>query len=46
MVFKLVVVDSTARQAKIDATPGTSLSDVLREACAKLGRDPSSHGLK
>ena len=46
MGFKVVVVDSTARRATIDTTPTSSLSDVLQEACAKLGQDSRLHSLK
>lgn len=46
MSSHVVVIDSTARRATIKTTPGKFLTDVLREACAKLGADPSQYGLK
>ena len=46
MASHVVVLDSTARRAVIKTTPTKHLSDVLQEACAKLGLDPSRHGLK
>ena len=46
MSSHVVVLDSTARRAVIKTTPTKHLSDVLQEACGKLGLDPSKHGLK
>ena len=46
MASHVVVLDSTARRAVIKTTPTKHLSDVLQEACKKLGLDPSKHGLK
>ncbi|MCJ1282051.1 hypothetical protein MMC26_001374 [Xylographa opegraphella] len=46
MASNLVVISSTAHRAVIKTTPGKFLSDVLEEACAKLGLDASLHGLK
>jgi tether containing UBX domain for GLUT4 len=46
MASHVVVIDSTARRTAIKTTPGKYLSDVLDEACAKLGLDPSLYGLK
>ncbi|BCR92006.1 putative UBX domain protein [Aspergillus chevalieri] len=46
MSSHVVVIDSTARRATIKTTPGKYLTDVLQEACAKLGADPSQCGLK
>ena len=42
----VVVVDASARRAAIKTTPNKILSDVLQEACVKLGADASRHGLK
>lgn len=41
-----MVIDSTARRAVVKTTPAKPMTDVLQEACAKLGYDPSQHGLK
>ena len=46
MASHVVVLDSTARRAQIKVTPTKHLSDVLGEACAKLGLDPSKYGMK
>ncbi|KKK13163.1 hypothetical protein P175DRAFT_0554194 [Aspergillus ochraceoroseus IBT 24754] len=46
MSSHVVVLDSTARRATIKTTPGKYLTDILQEACAKLGVDASQHGLK
>ncbi|GMG23732.1 hypothetical protein AFCA_005896 [Aspergillus flavus] len=46
MSAHVVVLDSTARRATIKTTPGKYLTDVLQEACAKLGVDASQYGLK
>ncbi|MCJ1294741.1 hypothetical protein MMC34_006299 [Xylographa carneopallida] len=46
MASNLVVISSTAHRAVIKTTPGKFLSDVLEEACTKLGLDASLHGLK
>lgn len=46
MSSHVVVIDSTARRATIKTTPGKYLTDVLQEACAKLGAEPSQCGLK
>ena len=46
MSSHVVVLDSTARRAVIKTTPTKHLSDVLQEACGKLGLDSSKHGLK
>ncbi|KAL4890895.1 GLUT4 regulating protein TUG-domain-containing protein [Aspergillus ambiguus] len=46
MSSHVVVLDSTARRATIKTTPGKYLTDVLQEACRKLGVDPNQHGLK
>ena len=42
----VVVLDSSARRAVIKTNPGKHLSDVLQEACGKLGLDATRHGLK
>lgn len=41
-----MVIDPTARRAVVKTTPAKPMTDVLQEACAKLGYDPSQHGLK
>ncbi|KAE8148564.1 putative UBX domain protein [Aspergillus avenaceus] len=46
MSSHVVVLDSTARRATIKTTPGKYLTDVLQEACTKLGVDASQYGLK
>ncbi|RHZ58852.1 putative UBX domain protein [Aspergillus thermomutatus] len=46
MSSHVVVLDSTARRATIKTTPGKHLTDILQEACAKLGLDASQYGLK
>lgn len=46
MASTLVVIDASARRATIKTTPGKILSDVLQEACTKLGVDASRFGLK
>lgn len=46
MAAHVIVIDSTARSARIKTVPGKHLTDILEEACTKLGRDPSCHGLK
>jgi tether containing UBX domain for GLUT4 len=46
MASNVVVIDSTARRATVKTTPGTTLSQVLEEACKKLGYQPEKYGLK
>lgn len=46
MASHVVVVDSTARRAMVKTSPGTYLSDVLEEACKKLGAQSSQFTLK
>jgi tether containing UBX domain for GLUT4 len=46
MASHVVVIDTTARRVTVKTTPGKYLSDVLDEACAKLGLDASLYGLK
>ena len=42
----VVVIDTTARRATVKTAPNTHLSDVLEEACKKLGLKASNYGLK
>ncbi|KAI4195543.1 MAG: hypothetical protein LQ348_002439 [Seirophora lacunosa] len=46
MTSTLVVIDSSARRTTIRTTPSKVLSDVLQEACGKLGVDSTQYGLK
>ncbi|KAL4873206.1 hypothetical protein BDV12DRAFT_160578 [Aspergillus spectabilis] len=46
MSSHVVVLDPTARRATIKTTPGKYLTDVLQEACRKLGLNASQYGLK
>ncbi|KAF3389556.1 Tether containing UBX domain for GLUT4 [Penicillium rolfsii] len=46
MSAHVVVIDATARRATIKTTPGKHLTDILQEACSKLGYDASQYGLK
>ncbi|KAL4755274.1 hypothetical protein BDW72DRAFT_56860 [Aspergillus terricola var. indicus] len=46
MSSHVVVLDSTARRATIKTTPGKYLTDILQDACNKLGLDASQYGLK
>lgn len=46
MSSHVVVLDATARRATIKTSPGKHLTDILQEACAKLGIDASQYGLK
>ncbi|KAL4927150.1 putative UBX domain protein [Aspergillus undulatus] len=46
MSSHVVVLDSTARRATIKTTPGKYLTDILQEACKKLGVNASQYGLK
>lgn len=46
MASNVVVIDSAARRATVKTTPNTYLSDVLAEACTKLGANASQYGLK
>lgn len=46
MATNVVVIDSAARRTVVKTTPGTFLSDVLAEACTKLGANASQYGLK
>ena len=42
----VVVIDSAARRATVKTTPNKHLSDILEEACGKLGLKASNYGLK
>ncbi|ERF70996.1 hypothetical protein EPUS_03275 [Endocarpon pusillum Z07020] len=46
MTSHVVVIDSTARRAVVKVTATKHLSDVLEEACSKLGTSASQYGLK
>ncbi|PWY86159.1 hypothetical protein BO70DRAFT_312577 [Aspergillus heteromorphus CBS 117.55] len=46
MSSHVVVLDSTARRATVKTAPGKHLTDILQEACTKLGVDADQHGLK
>ncbi|KAL8702930.1 MAG: hypothetical protein Q9201_003884 [Fulgogasparrea decipioides] len=46
MASNVVVIDASARRATVKTTPGKILSDILQEACSKLGVDASRYGLK
>ncbi|KAL2809941.1 GLUT4 regulating protein TUG-domain-containing protein [Aspergillus granulosus] len=46
MSAHVVVLDATARRATIKTTPGKYLTDILQEACKKLGLDARQYGLK
>ena len=46
MAAHVMVIDATARNVKIKTLPGKYLTDILEEACTKLGRDASRYGLK
>lgn len=46
MASHVVVIDSTARRATIKTTPNKTLSEVLEEACGKLGLNAAQYALK
>lgn len=46
MSSHVVVIATNARRAAVKVTPSTHLSDVLAEACQKLGFNASQYGLK
>ncbi|WEW61275.1 hypothetical protein PRK78_006765 [Emydomyces testavorans] len=46
MASHVVVIDATARRATVKVTPAKHLSDILGEACAKLGLNATQYGLK
>ncbi|RMZ81966.1 hypothetical protein DV737_g2265, partial [Chaetothyriales sp. CBS 132003] len=42
----VVVIDASARRATVKTTPNKHLSDILDEACARLGLKAGNYGLK
>ncbi|KAJ5963622.1 uncharacterized protein N7479_003498 [Penicillium vulpinum] len=46
MSAHVVVIDATARRATIKTTPAKHLTDILQEACTKLGYNASQYSLK
>ena len=46
MASHVVVIDTTARRATVKVGPQTYLSDVLAQACSKLGLRSELYGLK
>lgn len=46
MSAHVVVIDATARRATIKTTPAKHLTDILQEACSKLGYNASQYSLK
>ncbi|EKG14997.1 UBX domain-containing protein [Macrophomina phaseolina MS6] len=46
MASHVVVVDTSARTARIKTTPGKHLTEVLAEACAKFSLNPDNYTLK
>lgn len=46
MASHVVVIDSAARRATVKTTPDKYLTDILNEACEKLGRNADSYVLK
>lgn len=46
MASHVVVIDSALKRAQIKVTPQKYLSDVLEEACSKLGHKPEQYTLK
>ncbi|KAJ5305155.1 DUF726 domain protein [Penicillium atrosanguineum] len=46
MSAHVVVIDATARRATVKTTPTKHLTDVLQEACSKLGYNPNQYALK
>lgn len=46
MSAHVVVIDATARRATIKTNPAKHLSDILQEACSRLGYNPNQYGLK
>ncbi|RMD44332.1 hypothetical protein DV735_g839, partial [Chaetothyriales sp. CBS 134920] len=42
----VVVIDASARRVTVKTTPNKHLSDILDEACTKLGLKTSNYGLK
>ncbi|CAI7653698.1 unnamed protein product [Penicillium pancosmium] len=46
MSAHVVVIDATARRATVKTTPSKQMTDILQEACRKLGYNSSQYGLK
>ena len=46
MSAHVVVIDSTFRRATVKTDPNKHLSDILEEACGKLGLKASNYSLK
>jgi hypothetical protein len=46
MASHVVILHSSARRITIKTLPGTYLSEVLEQACTKLGLDASQYGLR
>lgn len=46
MASNVVVIDKSFNRATIKVTPGTYMSDVVSEACKKLGKNNTSYDLK
>ncbi|KAJ5938731.1 hypothetical protein N7466_001865 [Penicillium verhagenii] len=46
MSAHVVVIDATAKRATIKTTPAKHLTDILQEACSKLGYNANQYGLK
>ncbi|RKF71290.1 putative ubx domain protein [Golovinomyces cichoracearum] len=46
MASHVIVVDTTLKRAIVKVTPGNYLSDILEEACEKLGVQPTQYSLK
>lgn len=46
MASHVVVIDSTARRAVVKVSPSKHLTEVLEEACGKLGASANQYGLK
>lgn len=46
MASHVVILDTSARRAVIKILPGTFLSDILQEACKKLGLNATHYGLR
>lgn len=46
MASHLFVIDTTMKRAMIKVTPATNLSNVLEDACKKLGYNPEQYTLK
>jgi tether containing UBX domain for GLUT4 len=46
MAANVVVIDTAFRRATVKVTPQTHLSDVLEQACQKLGLRSENYALK